>query len=57
MSTTREETVKIVNLIHATSDDAEVLSLWYKVTSEFPMKDIVWAHGKVSVKVLKALSD
>ena len=56
MLTTREETVKIVDLIHATSDDREVLGLWHKVTSELPVKEIIWAHGKVSEKVLKAIS-
>jgi len=58
----REGTVRdkklevLVEGILTSSSDDEALGLWEKITSEFDVMDVVWAHGKVSSKLVGVLT-
>jgi hypothetical protein len=56
MLSVREKTIQLVEKILSADSNEDVLSLWSEVTSQLPIKEIVWAHGKVSRKLIQAIS-
>ena len=45
----------IENILKAKSNQ-EVLNLWANASAKLSIKELVWAHGKVSKKLLDAVS-
>ena len=50
------EIVGIVENIKKATSDEEVLRLWKKVTAQFSINEIVWAHKQVSNELIEVLS-
>ena len=44
----------VENILSTTSDD-EAICLWNKITSEFGILDVVWAHKRVSTRLVGSL--
>ena len=45
----------LVEGILTTTDDDEALRLWSQITSEFSIMEVVWAHRKVSPRLVGSL--
>ena len=56
MKNVREETSQIVEKILNTECSKEIVALWSDASAKLSIKELVWAHGKVSRKLLEAVS-
>ena len=56
MKVIREEAVQTVDKILSAKCNKEVVNLWSDASTKLSIKELVWAHGKVSHKLLEAVS-
>lgn len=50
-----KELTTLVEGILNSSTDEETVQLWNQISAEFSIAEIVWAHSKVSIRLVDAL--
>ena len=56
MTSESPEAVQVVEDILKAKSSQEVLNLWTSASAKLSIRELVWAHGKVSRKLLEAVS-